>query len=69
VLTLALHKERHKKHDKMTQVSDYQVVNPRTTEGRINSIKAQILAITELYGHNHSKVIALRIKLSNIKSK
>lgn len=53
----------------MTQVSDYQVVNPRTTEGRIITIKAQILAISEIYGMNHSKVIALRIKLSNIKSK
>jgi hypothetical protein len=29
----------------MTQVSDYKVVNPRTTEGRIITIKAQILAI------------------------
>jgi hypothetical protein len=53
----------------MTQVSDYQVVNPRTTEGRIITIKAQILAISEIYGMNHSKVIALRIKLFNIKSK
>jgi hypothetical protein len=52
----------------MTQVTDYQVVNPRTTEGRIITIKAQILAISEVYGPNNHKVIALRLKLANIKS-
>ena len=50
----------------MTQVADYQVVNTRTKEGRIITIKAQILAITEMYGNHNHKVIALRIKLNNI---
>ena len=50
----------------MTQVSENQVVSSRTREGRIITIKAQILAITEIYGQNNHKAIALRIKLNNI---
>lgn len=58
---------RHKqKHDKMTQVSENQAVNSRTREGRIITIKAQIQAMTEIYGCNNIRVIQLRIKLANI---
>jgi hypothetical protein len=53
----------------MTQVSENQQVNPRTKQGRIIKIQAEIQAITEIYGFNHHKAIQLRLKLANIINK
>ena len=44
------------------------IYNPRTKAGRIEAARTKINRLTDKFGFNHQKVIAVRLTLANLKN-